>query len=201
VNLAQWENFSHACFDRTRRGPDSVHGTELANTIRMPAALSHARTDRRRAGFTLVEVMIASALLGMSLIVMFGFQSGALRSNMNARRLTDCTYLAQAQLERLVSLDWQSAATPSDLTDGGTDPTTLDEYAKLEYPSAPAPVNVTNETTATWLTPVLYTVTWDATDVDDDDTMVLVRVRCTYDDTTFNTKHGTTISSLRFRDS
>ena len=199
--VSQWENCSHMHPRGMGRGARPVRGTKLAFTSRMTALLSHARTERRRAGFTLVEVMIASALLGMSLIVMFGFQSGALRSNMNARRLTDCTYLAQAQMERLVSLDWQSAATPSDLTDGGTDPTTLGEYARLEYPSAPTPVNVTNDTTATWLKPVLYTVTWDATDMDDDDTMVLVRVRCTYDDTTFSTKHGTTISSLRFRDS
>jgi prepilin-type N-terminal cleavage/methylation domain-containing protein len=199
--LAHWEKFSHAARATTPPGRARSRGTVLASLSSMPSPLRRARPHRPRGGFTLVEVMIASALLGMSLIVMFGFQSQALRSNMNARRLTDCTYLAQAQMERLVSLDWQNAATPSDLTDGGTDPTTLSESDLLEYPSAPAPVNVTNDTTATWLKPVLYTVTWDATDMDDDDTMVLVRVRCTFDDTTFATKHGTTISSFRFRDS
>ena len=58
-----------------------------------------ARPLYPRRGFTLVEVLVASALLGASLIVMFGFHSQAVRANMNARRLTDCTYLAQAQME------------------------------------------------------------------------------------------------------
>jgi prepilin-type N-terminal cleavage/methylation domain-containing protein len=153
-----------------------------------------------RRGFTLVEVMIASALLGFSLIVMFGFHSQALRSNTNARRLTDCTYLAQAQMERLLSMEWQRGAAMSEFSDGGMDAATMGEFDNLEYPSVPTPVNVTQDTTPTWLQPVLYTLTWDTTVMDDDETFVRLRVRCTFDDPEFDRKHGTTISSFRFRD-
>ena len=68
----------------------------------MRAGLLRA-SESGRGGFTLVEVMVASALLGASLIVMFGFHAQAVRSNMNARRMTDCTYLAQSQVENLLA--------------------------------------------------------------------------------------------------
>ena len=58
----------------------------------------------RRRGFTLIEVLIATSLLGFSLVVMFGFHTQAVRSNMHARKLTDCVYLAQGLLEELISL-------------------------------------------------------------------------------------------------
>ena len=59
---------------------------------------------RARSGFTLIEALIATALLGFSLIVMFGFHTQAVRSNLHARKMTDCTYLAQLQMERLIAL-------------------------------------------------------------------------------------------------
>ncbi len=67
---------------------------------------------RRRGGFTLVEVLIATALLGFSLIVMFGFHAQAARSNQQARKITACTYLAQAQIEQLLALSWTETAGP-----------------------------------------------------------------------------------------
>jgi Tfp pilus assembly protein PilV len=156
---------------------------------------------RARGGFTIVEVMIAAALLGFSLIVMFGFHGQAVRANMNARRLTDCTYLAQTQMERLISMDWSGTSRPSDLVDGGTDASIEGMWDDLEWPSAPVDVTSTNETTGTTLLPTLYRVTWDVEDMDSDATWVRVRVRCTYEDSAFNTRHGTTISSFRYRDS
>jgi prepilin-type N-terminal cleavage/methylation domain-containing protein len=155
---------------------------------------------RRTAGFTLIEVLVASALLGMSLVVMFGFHSQAVRSNMNAHRLTDCTYLAQTQMERLLSMDWQQGARPTDLNDGGVDASTLTMWANLEQPATPVIVNAANNTDPA-LGPTLYSVTWDVTDMDANETWVRLRVRCTYPDSAFNTFHGTTISSYRYRDS
>lgn len=156
---------------------------------------------RRRGGFTLVEVLIASALLGLSLIVMFGFHTQAVRSNMNAHRLTDCTYLAQTQMERLLAADWAGSTPPSDLVDaGGADPATIDMWASLESPSLPTAVNAANQAT-TVEGPRIYTVTWDVENMDGDATWVRLRVRCTYPDSQFGTSHGTTISSYRYRDS
>lgn len=150
----------------------------------------------------MVEVVIASALLGFSLIVMFGFHSQALRANMNARRLTDCTYLAQTQMERLLAMDWASSSRPPELSNGGTvDADAVDMNTELEWPTAPAEVNAVNSESGTTLAPSLYTVTWDVEDMDSNATWVRLRVRCTYEDTAFDTRHGTTISSYRYRDS
>lgn len=156
-----------------------------------------------RAGFTLVEVMVASAILGASLIVMFGFHSQAVRSNLNARRLTDCTYLAQTQMERLLAQDWEESNRPSDLSEGMRNDTWMgtESWEKLSWPDPdPLVVNAAFDTDEA-LGPVLYSLSWDVEDMDDNATWARVRVRCTYDDAAFNTKHGTTISSFRFRDS
>ena len=157
---------------------------------------------RGRGGFSMVEVVIASALLGFSLIVMFGFHSQALRSNMNARRLTDCTYLAQTQMERLLSVDWTSSSSPSDLGDPGTvDADAAGMWDDLESPGTPASLNASYETAPSMASPTLYTVTWDVEDMDGNAIWLRLRVRCTYEDSAFSTRHGTTISSYRFRDS
>lgn len=163
------------------------------------ALLSSARG---RGGFTMVEVLIASALLGFSLVVMFGFHSQAVRSNMNARKLTDCTYLAQTQMERLLAMDWTQAARPTDLTNGGSvDAETAGMFDALEWPGSVAPVNALSSPVGTTLSPALYTVTWDVEDMDANQTWVRLRVRCTYEDKAFGGSLGTTISSFRFRDS
>ena len=133
---------------------------------------------------------------------MFGFHSQAVRANMNARRLTDCTYLAQTQMERLLAMDWTSTSVPTELTDAGSDAQTASMYADLEWPgSTVSEVNALNSATGTTLSPASYTVSWDVSEMDTDGTWVRLRVRCTYDDATFGTSHGTTISSYRYRDS
>lgn len=159
------------------------------------------RARRARAGFTLIEVLIASALLGLSLVVMFGFHTQAVRSNMNAHRLTDCTYLAQTQMERLMAVQWAQSSRPSDLVDaGGPDPATLSMWDALEHTPASLPVNAAFDTDPTH-GPAIYTVSWDVEDMDANATWLRLRVRCTYPDAAFSTWHGTTISSYRYRDS
>ena len=161
-----------------------------------------ALPSTQRRGFTLVEVMVASAILGAALIVMFGFHSQAVRSNLNARRLTDCTYLAQTQMERLLAQDWETSNRPTDLSEGMQDDTWMgtESWEKLTWPATALLVNAAFQTD-TVLGPVLYSLSWDIEDMDDDATWARVRVRCTYDDAAFDTTHGTTISSFRFRDS
>ena len=162
---------------------------------------------RGRRGFTLVEVLIATALLGFSLLVMFGFHSQAVRSNMHARKMTDCTYLAQLQMERLMSLRWTAAVRPDAFKDNAADTTVdgtnSDEWPWLEHPNESAipdyPVNAANATTSTLGKPVYY-LTWDAEDADADGTWTRLRVRCQYKDEAFGRWLGTTVSSYRFRD-
>ncbi len=171
-----------------------------------PPSLTSPLPPRReassRAGFTLIEALVATALLGFSLIVMFGFHNQAVRSNMHARKMTDCTYLAQAQMERLMAVPWSAATgTPSDLSDGMTDATGDWDY--LEHPgsgAAPTQMNAAMAYTVTLGQPEYY-VTWDVEDMDSSPTWVRLRVRCQYRDDAFNRWHGTTVSSYRFRDS
>ncbi len=158
-----------------------------------------------RAGFTLIEVMVASAILGASLIVMFGFHSQAVRSNMNARRLTDCTYLAQTQMERLLALDWVGESTPPvDLDEAWTDMEAMTTVEERMWKPLAKPlddkVNAAFQITSD-LGPPIYSLSWDVQHMDENSTWTRLRVRCTYDDAAFNTQHGTTISSFRFRDS
>lgn len=157
-----------------------------------------------RRGFTLIEVLIAMALLSFSLIVMFGFHTQAMRSNMYARKLTDCTYLSQMQMERLLSLPWTTSSRPDDLQDTDDDPTSAsDEWAWLEHPGGvgaePTPVNAKNNTDDDQGVAAYY-LTWDVADMDDGGTWARIRVRCVYHDDTFDTWRGTTISSYRFQD-
>ena len=167
----------------------------------LPPARSSLSARRARAGFTLIEALVATALLGFSLIVMFGFHNQAVRSNKHARKMTDCTYLAQAQMEKLMALPWDvSTGTPSDLSDGMTDAT--GEWDYLEHPNAggvPTQMNAAMEYTDT-LGATDYYITWDVEDMDSSPTWVRLRVRCQYRDDAFNSWHGTTVSSYRFRD-
>ena len=165
--------------------------------------------QRRRSvgGFTLIEVLIASALLGFSLLVMFGFHSQAVRSNMHARKMTDCTYLSQLQMERLLMLHWdETTGRPSDLVDNDSDSTAsgsnTTEWAWLEHPDnsiEPDPVNSANDEDDTLGEPVYY-VTWDVEDMDANATWTRLKVRCQYRDEAFGRWLGTTVSSYRFRD-
>ena len=123
----------------------------------------------------------------------------AVRSNMNARRLTDCTYLAQTEIERLQAVDWTNTSQPTALTDGGLGDTDYDLWSPLEN-GGTAPVNAANTNDPT-LGPVMYTVSWDVTSMDADNTWVRLRVRCTFEDPSLGFYHGTTVSSYRFRDS
>ena len=174
---------------------------DVARQASLPPRLGRAASSGR-AGFTLIEALVATALLGFSLIVMFGFHNQAVRSNMHARKMTDCTYLAQAQMERLMALPWSaSTGTPSDLADGMTD--AIGDWDYLEHPgsgAAPTQMNAAMEYTNTLGTPEYY-ITWDVEDMDSSPTWVRLRVRCQYRDQSFNRWHGTTVSSYRFRDS
>lgn len=177
--------------------------TAPPRTARAPLPAGHRRA-RAEGGFTLIEALIATALLGFSLIVMFGFHTQALRSNMHARKLTDCTYLAQTYMERMLAAPWQEGSMPAALVDGGSDPTAAADnstlWADLEQPGTPLLVNALNTTDTTY-GQLNYRISWDVANMDSGPvTWVRMRVRCKYRDEAFGTWHGTTISSFRFRD-
>lgn len=165
----------------------------------------------RTSGFTLVEVLIATALLSFSLVVMFGFHAQAVRSNANARKITDCTYLAQSQMEQLMAVSWTgTAGRPASLASGNSGASDWESlYLGMSSGAVtalsgglPDAVTALDETAMRDSLPApQYYVTWEVDDMDTvDDTWVRVRVRCTYKDRGFNTWRGTTISAYRYRD-
>ena len=155
---------------------------------------------RATRGFTLIEALIATALLGFSLIVMFGFHTQAVRSNLHARKMTDCTYLAQLQMERLIALNWTEDDIPDDLVETDSDESDSDSWAYLPHPAdGPSGVDAGNTASGDFGEPNYY-VSWHIENMDSEPTWVRMRVRCQYQDVAFNQWKGTTVSSYRFRD-
>ena len=160
-----------------------------------------ARHATSRGGFTLIEALIATALLGFSLIVMFGFHSQAVRSNRHARKMTDCTYLAQLQMERLIALPWSDGGRPTPLTDLGSDSSDSANWAYLPHPSGGPDAVDAGHTTSEDFGEAVYYISWDIEEMDSEPTWLRLRVRCQYKDVAFNQWKGTTVASYRFRDS
>ena len=159
---------------------------------------------RSRRGFTLIEIMVAAAVMGAALVMMIALHSQALRSNMHAKRMTDCTYLAQAKIEMLHSLPWTQTSIPTQLTDAAGAATT-GAWDYFEHPNGgaqPGAMSAGNSARSNYAYgPRAYYVTWDITHMDSDSTWLKMMVKCQYLDRAFNQWKGTTISSFRFRDS
>ena len=166
----------------------------------------HRRARQSRRAFTLIEVLVATALLGFSLIVMFGFHAQAVRSNREARKVTDCTYLAQRQAEELLSIEWtRTGGRASGSLASGT--TGASDWGYLYHPAgggAPTPVNAMGEVlgSETARQPAAtYYITWEVDEMDPtNDSWIRLRVRCAWEDRAFGNWNGTTISTYRYRD-
>jgi len=153
-------------------------------------------------GFTLIEVLMATSLLGFALVVMFGYHTQAVTANKHARAITDCTYLAQSKIERLISLPWTEASgRPSDLADGDGSGGKWDPLYHPNNGSTPTVVSGLGSSDTSFGNPAKYYLTWEVDTMDSSaDTWVRLRVRCTYKDKRINTTRGTTISAYRYRD-
>lgn len=64
-------------------------------------AARRARARRRRRGYTLVEVMIAIAILIFGVLSVLGLHRLTMRGNMQAREMTTATQIASTWLDRL----------------------------------------------------------------------------------------------------
>ena len=106
---------------------------------------------------------------------------------MHAKRMTDCTYLAQAQMEQLHALPWTSSSTPSlKLVDAGVDSTspwacTLSIRIAGSQPPARSSGGWSNHELCFWTTCELYYVSWDIEVMDTSSTRnSKMMVRCQY---------------------
>ena len=72
---------------------------------------------RNDEGYTLIEILIAIAILAVGLLAIATMQISSIRVNDTARKMTRRATMAQDRLEYLMSLNY----THADLTSGGTD--------------------------------------------------------------------------------
>jgi len=164
----------------------------------------------RRRGFTLVELLIATALLGFSLVVMFGFHAQAVRSNAMARKITDCSFLAQERMDLLMAHLWDddNARAGTDLADGtSTTSSGSNDWMPLYHPELgggqPTAINAMGDdlgSTAAGMPIAQYYITWQVFDTSTDGDWVQVWVRCSFEDHQFGTWYGQTISAYKFKD-
>jgi len=75
---------------------------------------STRRADRK--GLSLLEAVLASAIIGASFVAFFGLAGQSMASAADARHATICSFLAEAQLNRLVSQKWLRGAAPAAVT-------------------------------------------------------------------------------------
>src|SRR5262245_51829528 len=85
--------------------------------MRMPA------DSRRRQGFSLIEVLVAAAVLSVGLLALISLQASLIRSSSDARAFTTATSLAKDQLETLRTFNnMKTGASYQALTDGSDSP-------------------------------------------------------------------------------
>ncbi len=77
---------------------------------------SGERRARMRAGMTLVEVMIATVLLGFGLLAMLALQMQAMRGGQTGRHYTNAAQIARDLMEELHRIPWDD---PRALPTGG----------------------------------------------------------------------------------
>jgi Tfp pilus assembly protein PilV len=87
---------------------------------------------RSQKGLSLLEAVLASAIIGASFVAFFGLAGQSMASSSDARSATMCAFLAEAQMNRLLSEEWirgTTLATPvastndwGELTDLTVDP-------------------------------------------------------------------------------
>ena len=71
---------------------------------------AEAAPARRRAGMTLVEVMIATVLLSFGLLAMLALQLHAMRGGQRGRHYTEAAQIARDRMELLYRTPWTDAA-------------------------------------------------------------------------------------------
>jgi type IV pilus modification protein PilV len=64
-----------------------------------------------KAGFTIIEVMVAISILAVGLMAVFTAQSRSITGNTNANRQTEAMTLAQDRMEQLLALSYDDVNT------------------------------------------------------------------------------------------
>ncbi len=78
------------------------------------------RTQRRSAGFSLLEALIALSILGVGLLALAAMQLHAMRGGESGRRTSEAAAIAQARMEQLQRATWTDVAPTGGWTAGST---------------------------------------------------------------------------------
>ncbi len=164
--------------------------------------LRRRRQEDAAAGFTLIELIIAMAVMLIGLLALWGLHAAAISSNANAYRLGISTVLAQDGLEQLYGETWMDTFTNADLdpaTCGGTFPApTVDGLENLPcfLDGTNVKVNGLGNVDAT-LGPVIYLRTYHTELMTGGTDRMFIRVRVTYEDPNTAKRHGVTMGTTR----
>lgn len=75
---------------------------------------------RRSYGFTLIEILVALVILGVSLLALAGLMVTTTRNNASAGQVTEAATLAQDKLEELRAIPWDRVVSGQDQRAGST---------------------------------------------------------------------------------
>ena len=163
-----------------------------------------ARSDREQ-GFTLIELMIAMAVMTVGLLALWSLHSASIEASGRAYRLGICTMLAQDGLEDLLTETWisnDSGTCNADYTVMTTFPAVaadgLDDLPGLVDGNLGQRVNSLGSTVSS-LGPTMFLRTYHVQLVGTETDRVLIRVRVSYIDDA-GTRHGVTLATTRLQD-
>ena len=106
-------------------------------------------------GFTLIEILVAIAILSIGLLGVAGLAGGIRRGNATSDKITTATTLAQEQLEDIKELNYMGTpATDTTITEDYNSITDYSEYKRVTFIDVDSP--------AADIKTVTITVYWDS---------------------------------------
>jgi general secretion pathway protein I len=96
-----------------------VTGIMTATTPAMAPPAASGRPDHRQGGFTLLEVMVALAVLALALVTLSGITTANVRNTHHAKMVTTATFLARAKMADLEDLVLEEGFTDNDIEEEG----------------------------------------------------------------------------------
>lgn len=109
------------------------------------------RSSSGQAGFSLIEVLVATAIMATGVLTMAGMFGLATKSNLSGRSNTYATVLAEQKLEQLRSLAWGFDIDNLPVSDQSTDTTTVPENPVGGTGLTPSPDGSLRENIKGWV--------------------------------------------------